>query len=102
MAKTKSDKKLYDNLRASGVRKKVAKQVSEALPKSGSSKTQPARQAAAKLSSAADEIKDRVSGGPTKRSEAAKKAVRTRRAKAAKRSAASKKGARTRAKKSSS
>ena len=102
MAKTKSDKKLYDNLRASGVRKKVAKQVSEALPKSGSSKAQPARQAAAKLSSAVDEIKDRVSGGPAKRSDAAKKAAKTRRAKAAKRSAASKKGARTRAKKSSS
>lgn len=102
MAKAKSDKKLHDNLRASGVRKKVAKQVSEALPKSGSSKAQPARQTAAKLSSAVDEIKDRVSGGPTKRSEAAKKGARTRNAKAAKRSAASKQGARTRAKRSGS
>lgn len=98
MAKTKTDKKLYENLRASGVRKKVAKTVSEALPKSGSSKTAPARQAAAKLSSAAEEIKDRVSGGPAKRSDAAKKAVRTRKANAAKRSASAKKGAKTRAK----
>ena len=103
MAKTKTrvDQKLYDNLRNSGVRKKVAKQVSEALPKSGSTKTKPARDAAAKLGSAVDEIRDRVSGGPSKRSEAAKKAARTRKAKAAKRSAASKKGAKTRAKKKS-
>jgi len=101
MAKTKPDKKLYDSLRSSGVRKKVAGKVSEALPKRGSSKSKPARQAAADLSTAVDEIKDRVKGGPQKRSAAAKKAVKTRKAKAAKRSAAGKKAAKTRAKKKS-
>ena len=101
MAKTKlkPDKKLYENLRSGGVRKKVAKRVSEALPKSGSSKTKPARKAAANLGSAADEIKDRISGGPKRRSQAGKKAARTRKANASKRSAAGKKAAKTRAKK---
>ena len=98
MAKGKPDKKLYDSLRSSGVRKKVAERVSEALPKSGSSKSKPARKAVADLSSAVDEIKDRVKGGPEKRSAAARKAARTRKAKAAKRSAAGKKAARTRSK----
>jgi hypothetical protein len=103
MAKTKikPDEKLYDRLRSSGVRKKVAAKVSDALPKHGAPKPGLARRAAADLSSAADEIKDRVKGGPKKRSAAAaKKAASTRKAKAAKRSAAGKKAARTRAKKS--
>jgi hypothetical protein len=97
--KTKPDKKLYDRLRSSGVRKKVAGRVAEALPSKGSAKAGPARRAAADLSTAVDEIKDRAMGGPRKRSAAAKKAVKTRKAKAAKRSAASKKAAKSRAKK---
>jgi hypothetical protein len=102
MAKTKlkRDKKLYDRLRSSGVRKKVADKVSVALPKQGGAKPGPARRAAADLSSAVDEIKDRVTGGPQKRSAAAKKAASTRKAKAAKRSAAAKRAAKSRAKKS--
>ena len=102
MAKTKikPDEKLYDRLRSSGVRKKVAAKVSDALPQHGAPQPGLARRAAADLSSAADEIKDRVKGGPKKRSAAAKKAASTHKAKAAKRSAAGKKAARTRAKKS--
>ena len=46
----------------------------------------------------AGEVEGRVSGKSGKRSEAAKKAARTRKAKQAKRSAAAKKAARTRAK----
>jgi hypothetical protein len=42
------------------------------------------------------ELEDRVQGGPAKRKAAAKKAARTRKAKAAKRSASAKKAARSR------
>ncbi len=98
MAKTKQkpDKKLYDRLRSKGVRKKVAAPASEALPKSGSSNSQKAKRVASDLGKAADEIKDRARGGPQKRSTAAKKAARTRKANAAKRSTAAKKAAKTR------
>ena len=41
MAKTKSDKKLYGRLRDTGIRKRVAKRVAEALPAKGQKK--PAR-----------------------------------------------------------
>jgi hypothetical protein len=97
--KTKPDKKLYDRLRSSGVRKKVAGRIAEALPSNGNAKAGRARRAAADLSTAVDEIRDRVKGGPQKRSAAAKKGAKTRKAKAAKRSAASKKGAKSRTKK---
>ena len=101
MAKKKrSDKKLYESLRGSGVRKKVAAKVSEALPKGGAPKAKPARKAAADLTAAADTIRSRVPGTSSKRSAAAKKAARTRKAKASKRSAAGRKAAKTRAKKS--
>ncbi len=100
MAKTKNkaDTKLYERLRSSGVRKKVATKVSKALPADGPGKAGPARKAAAELSAAADEIKDRAKGGPEKRSEAAKKAARTRRVNAEKRSRSAKKAARSRSK----
>ncbi len=99
--KRKSDNKLYESLRDSGVRKKVAAKVSEALPKGGAPKPKPARKAAADLTAAADKISKRVTGKTSsKRSAAAKKAARTRKANASKRSAAGKKAARTRAKKS--
>ncbi len=44
------------------------------------------------------EVEDRATGGPAKRSAAAKKAARTRKQNAAKRSASAKKGVRTKAK----
>ncbi len=97
--KSKPDRKLYESLRDSGVRKKVAAKVSEALPKGGAPKSKPARKAAADLTAAADKIKNRVTGTSSKRSAAAKKAARTRKENSSKRSAAGRKAARTRAKK---
>ena len=97
MAKTKPDKKLYKRLRTRGVRKNVAKRLADSLPRQGSAKTKPAKRAAEELSAAVDEIKERVKGGPRKRSLAAKKAAVTRKRKAASRSRAAKQGARKRA-----
>lgn len=100
MAKTKvkPDKKLYDRLRGSGVRKKVASRVSEALPTKGSRKPSQARRVADELAAAAESIKERAGGGSKKRSAAAKKGARTRKANAAKRSSSARKGAKNRAK----
>ncbi len=99
MARTKPDKKLYDRLRAGGVRKKVASRVSEALPSKGAKKPTQASRAADELSSAADSIRKRVGGGSRKRSAAAKKGARTRKANATKRSRSARQGAKKRTKK---
>jgi hypothetical protein len=98
MAKTKvkPDGKLYNRLRGSGVRKKVAQRVSEALPKKGSKKPTRAHGIADELAKAADTIRERAGGGSRKRSQAAKKAARTRKVKAAKRRKSARKGAKTR------
>ena len=93
MAKTETD--LYKSLRARGVRKKVAKQLTRAT--SGAGKPKVARHAMADLGSAVGDVGDRLRRGPEKRSAAAKKAARTRKRKADKRSRAAKRGARTRA-----
>ena len=99
MAKARSsDKNLYDRLRDSGVRKKVAKRVSKAAPSKGSKEPAVAHRIADDLSNAADSIRDRVGGGSRKRSKAAKKAARTRKANAAKRRSSARKGAKKRAK----
>jgi hypothetical protein len=98
MAKT--DKKLYDRLRDRGVRKGVARKVSSAVGDAGSKTPKAARRAVGDLTAAAAEIKDRMEGGPKKRSEAAQKAAKTRKKKAAKRSEAAKKGAKKRKAKS--
>lgn len=95
-AKTKPDKKLYETLRDSGVRKKVAGRVSEALPSKGAKKPSKAELVADQLSAAADSIRDRTGSG-RKRSKSAKKAARTRGANAAKRRSAGRKAAKTRA-----
>ncbi|MGZ5311486.1 MAG: hypothetical protein ACXWFN_09045 [Solirubrobacterales bacterium] len=97
MAKTKSNKDLYRRLRDSGLRKKTAKRASEALPAKGQKKPSAAHRLADELAAAADSIRERAGGGSRKRSRAAAKASRTRKAKAAKRSSAAKKGARARA-----
>ena len=97
MAKTKSDKKLYGRLRDSGIRKKVAKRASEALPAKGQKKPSTAHRLADELSAAAEAIRKRAGGGSRKRSQAAKKAARTRKANATKRSSSAKMGARARA-----
>ena len=98
MAKTKpkADKALYSRLRDSGVRKKVASRVSEALPAKGSKRPSKAHKIADELSSAADSIRERAGGGSRKRSAAAKKAARTRKANAAKRRRSARDGAKGR------
>lgn len=95
MAK-KRDKDLFDNLRKRGVRKKVAKAASEsaAMTKNG----KPAKavtRTVESLKRAASDLESRVHG--SSRSEAARKAARTRKRNAAKRSETAKKAARTRA-----
>jgi hypothetical protein len=96
MAKTKPDKDLYNRLRGSGLRKKTAKRASEALPSKGQGKPSAAHRLADELSAAADSIRERAGGGSRKRSRAAKKAARTRKANAVKRSASARKGAKAR------
>lgn len=96
MAKTKRDKRLYSKLRDSGVRKKVASRVSEALPAKGAKQPSRAHRIADELADAADVIRERAGGGSRKRSEAAKKAARTRKAKAAKRRGSARKAAKSR------
>jgi hypothetical protein len=97
MAKTKADKDLYGRLRDSGIRKRVAKLATEAIPAKGQKKPARAHRLADQLSAAAETIRERAGGGSRKRSEASKKAARTRKAKAKKRSDSAKK-ARARAK----
>jgi hypothetical protein len=92
------DKELYKRVRDSGVRKRVARTVAEAAGKADSKTPQALNDAARRLRSVAAELEDRAKGGPAKRTRAAQKGVRTRKAKAAERSRAAKKGARTRAK----
>jgi hypothetical protein len=97
MAKNKRADDLFDHLRASGVRKKVAKAIADgANSKNGKKAEALAQSAIADLRSASDAIRDRVVNRDTKRSAAAKKAARTRKRNAAKRRAAAKKGAATR------
>ena len=101
MAKSKSKRSddLYTRLRESGVRKKVAKQVSSALPDRDNPNIKAVDRIADDLGSAAAEIKDLITGGPQKRSDAAKKAARTRKKNKAKRKQAAKKAAKKRKKK---
>jgi hypothetical protein len=98
MAKTKPDSDLYGRLRDSGIRKRVAKLAAEALPAKGQKKPKRAHRVADQLTAAAETIRERAGGGSRKRSNAAKRAARTRRAKAQTRSTSARKAARTRAK----
>ena len=98
MAKTKANKDLYGRLRDSGIRKRVAKLAAEAIPAKGQKKPARAHRVADQLSAAAETIRERAGGGSRKRSEASRKAARTRKAKAKKRSDSATKGARARAK----
>jgi hypothetical protein len=94
--KTKPDGKLYSKLRDSGVRKKIAARAAEALPAKGLKRPSRAQGIANELTKAADAIKERAGGGSRKRSNAAKKAARTRKANAAKRRRSARKGAKSR------
>ena len=92
------DSDLFDKLRARGLRKSAANNLSKAFGKADSSPpSRGAKKAVSELRSLVDELEDRARGGPAKRKAAAKKAAATRRRKAKQRSDAAKKGARTRA-----
>ena len=95
------DKDLVARLRATGLRKKVAQNVAAAVDGARSGKQPPKdlTRVIDELRSVAGELQDRATGGPAKRSAAAKKGAATRKRNAAKRSTAAKQGARTRAKK---
>ena len=98
MAKSQADA-LFDTLRANGIRKRVAKELSEALSSaSGSRASKAAQGRISELRKIVADLEDRANGGPAKRQAAAKKAAATRKRKASQRSAAAKKAARTRAK----
>jgi hypothetical protein len=98
MAKTKLDKKMYNRMRDSGLRKKVARRLAE-LPahvSGGRQAPKPMREAVDRLEARVSELREHVRRGDHKAS--ARKAARTRGAKAQKRSASARKGARSRAK----
>lgn len=100
MARNKREQELFDLLRARGVRKRVADTISSAAGKRNSRNVpKSVRDAVSDLRSLVGELEDRVTGGPAKRSAAAKKAASTRKRNATKRSTAAKKGAQTRARK---
>lgn len=94
----KADKKLYDRLRASGLRKRAARKISEAAGTGGNKGQKALRGAVSDLRGVVGELEDRAKGGPGKRKATAKKAAATRKRNEKKRSNAAKKAARTRAK----
>jgi hypothetical protein len=96
VARTKQDKKLYGRMRASGVRKKVARELTQ-LSSSGKGRKKapkPMREAVERLERTVSELREHVGRGDRKA--AARKAARTRKAKKQKRSASARKGARRR------
>ena len=100
---TRKDDQLFDMLRARGLRKNAARVLAEAGGRgrsAGGEVEKRARKMITDLRGLADEIEDRISGGPAKRKAAAQKAAKTRAAAARKRSNAAKKAAKTRAKSS--
>ena len=67
---------LFDRLRATGLRKRVARDLSDALSKAGNTRaSQAAHGTIGELRKLVEELEDRASGGPQKRSTAAKKAA---------------------------
>ena len=107
MAKKKRNNELFDHLRARGVRKRVAKAIASRSGKGAKGRKKAevvARGAITDLRSAADAITHGVIHRDAKRSQAAKKAARTRKrnAEKARRSSAARKAARTRAKRAGS
>jgi hypothetical protein len=97
VAKAKESKKLYARMRASGVRKKVARELA-ALPRMGSAgKRTPkaVRESVGRLEDVVSQLQKHARRGDRKA--AAKKAARTRRGKAERRSRAAKRAAKTRA-----
>ena len=95
MAK-KQDKDLSLKLRATGLRKNVARSLSESAGSGNSDKTPHVTRAVASLRAAAAELEDRLTG--SRRKAAGKKAATTRKRKAAQRSSSARKAAKTRLK----
>ena len=106
MAGKSARDELFETLRARGLRNRAARVASDAFAtgRGGADKGQAAvRGLISDLRKAADDLEDRLTGGKSKsRSEAAKKAARTRARKANQRSASAKKGAATRKKSTTS
>ena len=99
MAKQSRTDELFEMLRARGLRTRVARALSDAAGagRSGAATSQKAALGIiGDLRKLADELEERVTGKSSSRSEAAKKAARTRSRKATARSTAAKKGAVTR------
>jgi hypothetical protein len=96
MAQKQSDQDLFEVLRASGLRKKVARGLSDGSGKTNEKRAKTLSASADALREAAAEI-DKRAVDP-KRRRAAKKAARTRQRNAQQRSDAAKRGARTRSK----
>jgi hypothetical protein len=98
MAKT--DRDLFDTLRARGLRKSAANNLAKAFGRADNSPpSKGAKRAVSELKHLLGELESRApGGGDRKRKEAAKKAAATRKRKANRRSAAAKKAAQTRAK----
>jgi hypothetical protein len=81
VAKTHRDKDLFKMMRAAGVRKKVAAEVSEAVDRDlgpGEKAPKVARQAVRDFSALAARLEDRVSAGPPKRTAATQRRTRAR------------------------
>jgi hypothetical protein len=94
----KKDPDLFDKLRASGLRKSAANNLSKAFGRADKSPpSKGAKKAINELRSIVEDLEDRARGGPAKRQAAAKKAAATRKRQATQRSNAAKKAARTRA-----
>ncbi len=106
MAKKSAKDELFETLRARGLRSRAARLASDAIAtgRGGAATSQSAvRGLITDLRKAADDLEDRLTGGKSKsRSEAAKKAARTRARKANQRSASAKKAAATRKKSTTS
>jgi hypothetical protein len=101
MAKT--DRDLFDTLRARGLRKSAASNLAKAFGKADNSPPgKGARRAVSELRDLVSELEDRVGigAGANKRKEAARKAAATRKRRASERSRAAKKAAQTRARNS--
>jgi hypothetical protein len=97
MAKT--DRDLFDTLRARGLRKSAASNLAKAFGKADNSPpSKGAKRAVSELRDLLSDLEGRARGGDRKRKEAAKKAAATRKRKANQRSTAAKKAAQTRAK----
>ena len=99
MAKT--DRDLFDTLRARGLRKSAANNLAKAFGKADKSPpSKGAKRAVSELRDIVSELESRVGRTNRKRSEAAKQAAATRKRKANARSRAAKKAAETRTKRS--